>query len=210
MGTINRLAVIDLDVVRQSIDILRRSKIHELFPGYLCVKLESVKQGRTTSLKPRFKNFFDLYLKPGGEVRERPYLRPFSRTGAENSDIWMNPNVAGSYAPSSIRGDSPLLHAIEISSDGKYSLKPGHAEFALTHLAFGNKIPVVSLAIFMFRDYGFELDELSLDDIVSAFRDEFGYRDDIKAENIEFDLLYDSDSYNYKDMTVFYNVESGG
>lgn len=210
MDTSNGLAVIELAVVRKSIEILRRSKIHELFPGYLCAKLESVKQNRTSSLKPNFKSFFDLYLKPGGESRERPYLRPFSRTGAENSDIWMNQNVAGSYAPSSIRGDSPLRHVIEVSSDRKYSLKNNHAELAFTHLAFKTKIPVVSLAVFMFRDFGFELEELSLHDVVNAFKHEFGYRNDFSIENTEFDLLYDDDIHNYEHFKMLFSkLESG-
>ncbi|HHG3077874.1 TPA: hypothetical protein ACPVXB_003208 [Vibrio parahaemolyticus] len=197
--------VIDIKAVKRSIEVLRSQKIHEHFPGYLFLKLESRQKGQTKDLKPPFKTFFDEFLKPGDAPEEKPYIRPFTRTGTPASDIWMNKNVAGSYAPSSIRGNSPLRHVVLVNDDKTYSLNSNHAKLAFQYLALGSKIPSVSLAIFMLRDYGFEGESVDISTILSTFRDIFGFREEIESEKEEYQTLFLEDLSTYKKFDSIYN-----
>jgi hypothetical protein len=205
--------VIKPEVAKACILELMQHRLHPNLAGYLALKREARRLGRNDRLTSPYQEFFDTFLAvpdgPGG----RPYLRPFWDQAARASQMWLNKNVAGSFAPSSLRkGVSPLLHLASIEeSNGKvtYSLLPDHAELAKKHLAFAKAIPVVPLAVFLYRDVAFETDHApAACDVVDVFRFEFGYRSDNADETSEFNALYIDDCGSRDSSAWFADVES--
>jgi hypothetical protein len=58
-------------------------------------------------------------------------------------------------------------------------------------LVFGRQIPVVPLALFLYRDFAFDFPEVQLTLLVAAFREEFGYSG--RETDGEFTHLYVDD-----------------
>jgi hypothetical protein len=170
--------------------------VHRTFPGYLAIKWRAAQEGASHDLRPNIKEFFDVFLKVPGGPAGKPYVVPFCEEAASEDNLWLNRNVAGSYAQSSLRRDvSPLLRVVSVSGsrrETRYSLQHKHWELARTHLAQEGRIPVVPLAALLFRDYGFEPAQPSLSDIVRIFRDTFGYA--TAPSDAEFSHLFSDDS----------------
>jgi hypothetical protein len=193
--------VLRISKVAQSLAGLRSQLIHPHFAAYLCLKRTSVQMKRTTDLFPDFKEFFDTFLKVPDAPDSKPYLRIFLDETASESNRWLNRNLAGSFAPSSLRGT--LNKVIEVSgakTNVSYSFRPKHWELALVHLAKGKPIPIVDLAIVLYRDYALEADKPSLSTLIDVFRYEFGYPTTESGDR-EFNSLYidDSDNINSED-----------
>jgi len=122
-----------------------------------------------------FKLFFDTYFSVAGSTSKWPYYVPFGNAG-DLSGRFFNRNVAGSYAPSSIRPVSPLrqLTAIDSSSSGvTFELLGDHAATAITILR-GETIPGASLAAYLYRDFAFEAEALP-SDLYARFKRDFGF-----------------------------------
>ncbi|MEA9586893.1 hypothetical protein VC279_15625 [Xanthomonas sp. WHRI 10064A] len=80
---------------------------------------------------------------------EVPYIKPFG--GPTN-----NRNVAGSYAPSSLRGVAPLMKVISFDQGSNpitLSLKTQHSSLAFKHLLNDQRISLVALGVFLYRDF---------------------------------------------------------
>lgn len=191
------------EVVASFVRELLNKKINPYFAGYLCIKRTSVREGRTTRLRPNFKEFFDTFFRVADAPRKLPYFRPFWDKGEEFADklpsAWYQPNVAGSYSPSSVRSNQPFWHVVDVKgtrTSAAYSLRQQHWILARQHLAYGDRIPVVPLAVFLYRDYAIEKHgQPSVSDLVKVFRFEFGYdRLQRDRENPEFRHLYFDDS----------------
>jgi len=169
--------VLKSDVIKDCFWRLVESSIHRLFPGYLCLQQQSNLDGKTTGLSFPYNDFFDTYLRVLDG--DKPYLVPF--TQAENpadATLWFNENVAGTYAPSSIRSRSPLIQVANLEEGGhnsKWGLGDEHWKLARHHLCDGEQIPVESVAAYLFRDFAFETNDPSAYTLVSAFTEEFGY-----------------------------------
>lgn len=163
-----------MEKVAEAIETLLGRRVHPNFPGYLCLKREAVRSGRTSGLTPSFLSFHDLFLRVEGGPQ--PYCRPFwDESDASRGRMWYQGNVAGSYAPSSWRR-IPALMSVATITDGRYALKEGHWELARRNLLFGSSLPVLSLVTFLYRDFSLTLAEpLRLSDAVAVFREEFGY-----------------------------------
>jgi uncharacterized protein (DUF927 family) len=148
-----------------------------MFPGYLCLHQQASRAGRLVDLPFPYFDFFDAYLK----VRDgtKPYLVPFTQAvNPDDTSLWLNENVSGTYAPSSLRSTAPLLKVAEIEEGGhnaRWKLKQDHWRLARHHLCDGGQLPVESLAAFLLRDYAFEADEPNAYTVVSAFASEFGF-----------------------------------
>lgn len=188
-------------------------RLHPNLAGYLALKREARQQGRNDRLTSPYQEFFDTFLAAPDGPPGRPYLRPFWDQAAKANQMWLNKNVAGSFAPSSLRkGVSPLLHLASIEESlGKvtYSLLPGHSELAKKHLAFAKAIAVVPLSVFLYRDVAFETDHSpTACDVVEVFRFEFGYRSVQEDEAIEFNTLYKDDCDSRDSSAWFVDVES--
>lgn len=195
------------ELVGKAVSTLRASQIHPTFAGYLCAKREERRAGSSTGLRPPFREFFDEYLCPANGTEERPYLRPFNSNGDLSSEPWINPNVAGSYAPSSLRERSPFRRIFSITpgpspTQWLWSFSPESAQIAQADLLHGKRVKAWALAAFLYRDFQFESDgDLgSLDDLVEIFRDEFAFRASVPQEAEQFQVLFD-DSIDQQDLS---------
>lgn len=182
--------ILNVDAVKESISNLRGRSLHPNLPGYLCIKWALRLSPDSSSISPPFKRFFDEFLAvPGGST---PYLAPFKGAEGGKSSLWFNKNVAGSYAQSSLRDTSALLKVCSLDRrNNEFSLLEGHASLAFRYLAASQKIPVLSLAVFLYRDFSFESDQLpGAELLIEEFREEFGYRKSVAEEAAEFSTLF--------------------
>ena len=191
------LFVFTKDAVLQSIKILENQPIHEHFAGYLAIlRAQEGKRGEATRLVD-ITEFHDRYLRVLDAPDKSPYLRPFKSRG-QGRELF-NANVAGSYAPSSLRAKGALKEVIEVRGEGRnatYHLKPDHAAVVAEQLLKRRKIPITALAAFIYRDYGFYLDSPAVSDVVMLFRQEFGLVRTVAHQEI-FDVLFFDDSSEY-------------
>lgn len=170
--------VLKPEVVRDCLHRLIDEPIHRMFPGYLCLQQQATQENRTSGLSFPYNEFFDDYLRVRDDS-DRPYFVPF--TQAENpslGELWNNKNVAGTYAPSSLRSTAPLMKIAEIEEGGhnsKWAIEDRHWELARHNMCEGDQVPVESLAAYLLRDYAFEADEPSAYTLVETFNEEFGY-----------------------------------
>ncbi len=187
------LFVVKIEKVAECLLELREQKIHQHFPGYLAVKRTATSEGRTSNLRVDFKEFYEAYLTvPGGST---PYVNAMLRERPSERNAWRNSNIAGSYAPSSIRDGQPFSRVVEVNrADATYSLLARHWELALEHLAFQQQLPAITLAVFLYRDYALCTDSPSLKDLVRQFQVEFGYLNEDGKPNDEFKYLYTDES----------------
>lgn len=201
-----RKLALNKPVVTLAVQTLRASKIHPTFAGYLCLKRAERLAGSSKDLRPAFREFFDEYLRPSNGTDGRPYLRPFSSTGDLSSEPWMNQNVAGSYAPSSLRERSPFRRIFSISQGASpnqfsWSFADASAEIAKRELLHNSRIKAWALAVYLYRDFLFESEDgtESLADLIGVFRDEFAFRQAEPGEASQFSMLFD-DAVDLGDM----------
>lgn len=184
---------VTVEAVREAVENLRKRKLHPNLAGYLCIKRDLRRSSNGKSVKPKFKGFFDEFLAvPGGP---EPYLVPFKETASLESSPWFNGNVAGSYAPSSLRDGGAFLKVCSVDRNtSQFSLRENHAKLALNRFAASQQIPALSLAIFLFRDVMFEAPKLpGAKQLLTVFRDELGYRESVTKEAQEFSVLFIED-----------------
>lgn len=184
---------ITVDAAREAVENLRKRKLHPNLAGYLCIKRDLRASPNEKSVKVKFKAFFDEFLAvPDGPG---PYLVPFKETASLESSPWFNSNVAGSYAPSSLRNGGTFLKVCSVDREtGMFSLRENHANLALKHLAASQPIPSLSLATYLFRDFAFSAPSLpDAKQLLTVFRDEFGYRESVGQEAEEFSVLFAED-----------------
>jgi len=71
---------------------------------------------------------------------------------------------------------------------------------------FGGAIPIAALSLFLYRDYSFLGESPTIHDLISIFRDEFGFRAEYGAENEQYQHLFsdieDSDIEYYSNLFV--------
>lgn len=185
--------------VLRSIEKLKENYIHEHFAGYLAIlRARQVNQGLPIQSSDLVE-FHDRYLRVVGAPERSPYVRPFKSRGNKGLETF-NPNVAGSYAPSSLRSGGKLIEVIRVTGRGRdasYALHDGHALLARKHLLGGDRVPITALTAFLYRDYGFHLDEPDVTSIVRLFRSEFGLAADIDEEREIFQNLFTDDTAAY-------------
>jgi hypothetical protein len=165
--------VFTLAAVHAAIHSLTSQPIHEHFPGYLAVLRAKSLNGNKPASMADIVGLHDRYLRVEGAPEKAPYVRPFKSRGTGLEQI--NRNVPGSYAPSSIR--ARLKKVLEVVGEGPaatYDLKPDHANLALKHLLMNKRVPVIALATFLYRDYALTLDEVTVEELVFLFRQDFG------------------------------------
>jgi len=187
---------VTVGAVREAVENLRSRKLHPNLAGYLCIKRDIRASSGGKSVKPKFKGFFDEFLAvPGGPG---PYLVPFKETASLESSPWFNGNVAGSYAPSSLRDGGAFLKVCSVDRNtSQFSLRENHAKLALNLFAASQQIPALSLAVFLFRDIMFDAPKLpDAKELLAVFRDEFGYRENIAKEAQEFSMLFAADQFS--------------
>ncbi len=166
--------VIRKEIVARSLAHLREQKTHTLFAGYLYLQFRSAQLGRLNDLQPVFSPFFKDFFQVANHPLGTPYIKIFTEHQASENNLWLNENVAGSYAPSSLRPEQPFRKVVTI--DKKiYSLPADHASRALEYLLFSKPIEVANLAVVLYRDYGLLDNVTTIEDLVDIFAYEFGY-----------------------------------
>jgi hypothetical protein len=182
--------VIRKRIVAQCLSRLRKQKTHTLFAGYLYLQRRSSQLGRLEDLQPEFLPFFKQFFLVGNHPLGAPYIKPFTEQKASTKNLWLNENVAGSYAPSSLRPGQPFRQVVNIH-DRKYSLPPEHAQRAFAHLLYFTPVQVADLAIVLYRDFGLIGDSLTIEDLIDIFTYEFGYSNEPGDEpDDNFQKLY--------------------
>ncbi|MBR8078570.1 hypothetical protein [Burkholderia cenocepacia] len=195
--------------VRASLDLLCKTRIHPAFAGYLCLKHASRSAGAVSGLRPNFRSFFDTFLAVPGGPPKKPYVMPFAEQGQGIGTLWFNSNVAGSYAPSSIRAQSPMRQVSVFSGERRsvqFSLIANHSDGAKTYMLFGGTVSAAALAIFLYRDYSFRGESPSLVDLTSIFREDFGYRENRSDEASQYRQLFDESGIKYHSTELFVNI----
>src|SRR5271168_5361175 len=130
---------------------LLKTRIHPHFAGYLALCRIARQTGHTHALEFRAKEFFETFLRVQGLPPTTPYLLPF-RSKSSTTSPFFNANVAGSYAPSSLRPEKSFRKVVEMSSDSGealFSLPIDHAVRAKQYLAFKSSINACVLATFL-------------------------------------------------------------
>jgi hypothetical protein len=166
--------VIRKRIVAQCLARLRKQKTHTLFPGYLYLQQRASQLERLEDLQPDFLSFFKQFFLVGNHPLGAPYIKPFTEQRASTKNLWLNENVAGSYAPSSLRPKQPFRQVVRIQGR-KYSLPLDHARRAFEYLLYRNQVQVADLAVVLYRDYGLLGDSVNIEDLVGIFIYEFGY-----------------------------------
>jgi hypothetical protein len=200
---------IKADVVAQCLDQLRRQKIHNHFAGYLCVKRASARDKKRIELQVNFKETFESFLRVPDAPVDTPYVMPFRESQPSEANKWFNDNVAGSYAPSSLRKVSPLLKVVDVEGErrnARYSLKDDDAKLAFNHLLFKKKIPVACLAAFLYRDFAILSDNPTVNDLVTIFREEFGFPSSDKRLDSDFRTLFSFADSEFQEKADWFEV----
>lgn len=179
-------------VVAQCLARLRGRRTHSLFAGYLHLRQRAAELGRETDLQPEFLSFYRTYFRVEGHPLGTPYVKPFTEQRPSAANLWLNENVAGSYAPSSLRPNQPFRQVVQIEGRN-YSLRPHHAALAREHLLYSGPVRAMELAVFMYRDFGFLDHHYSPREALGAFAYEFGYAEAPGASpSPEFALVFDA------------------
>ncbi|HYR77061.1 MAG TPA: hypothetical protein VEM96_14600 [Pyrinomonadaceae bacterium] len=178
------------EVVARSLVRLREQKTHTLFVGYLYLQQRSSQLGRLEDLQPDFLSFFRKFFIVGSPPLGAPYIKLFPGQKPSTRNLWLNENVAGSYAPSSLRPGQPFRKVVNIQ-DRKYSLPVDHAQRAQQHLLYNNRVEVADLATVLYRDFGLIGDPFTIEDLIDVFAYEFGYTNSPgEKPNQDFRKLY--------------------
>ena len=138
------------EAVRASIDRLQSMRIDPFFPMYLHLRQQSVLQATSTQIKPELDALGQYLRVPGGPVG-RPFFRPFWNEQTNARQGWLNENLAGSYAPSSMR--NVPLNVVSRGPGSTFSLQPHHWLLAREFLTYGERVPVLALAGFYLRNF---------------------------------------------------------
>ncbi len=198
--------VIRKSVVARSLHQLRAQKTHTLFAGYLYLQKLSSELGRLEDLKPEFLPYFKKFFSVKDHPLGTPYIKLFTERPPSNKNLWLNQNVAGSYAPSSLRPEQPFRQVVNIQGK-EYSLPHDHAKRAFENLLFSMPVSAIDLAIVLYRDFGIKDDAATSSDLVEIFAYEFGYANQPGGvPNDNFRLLYSLESKISMDEELFENI----
>ena len=163
-------------IVAGALARLREQKTHALFAGYLYLQRRTAQLGRLTNLQPVFLPFFKQFFEVANHPLGAPYIKVFTGQLPSAKNLWLNENVAGSYAPSSLRLGQPFRKVVDIDAEKKtYSLPSDHAARALQHLLYGQSVRAVDLAAVLYRDYELVGETVTVEELIGIFAYEFGY-----------------------------------
>ncbi|MGW5455817.1 hypothetical protein [Nocardia sp. NPDC003979] len=181
------LRVLTKEAVKAGLVALKAQRIHEHFPAYLLLRQLAITSGSLTDLNPDWKDVSELLKMPGGPPT-KPHYRPFSSVNRKDeSGYWYNRNLAGSYAPKSMRVTSRFM--LNASGD-HYELPADHVQQALMRLLKFTKVPAWALAAYYLRNYGFAfVGDGGSDELIAAFKEVFAF-----DQGTDFDALFDVDA----------------
>lgn len=182
--------VLTKDAVRWSIDTLGGRRIHPAFIYYLYLRKMDLRDELDLA-SASSAELQALLVMPGGP-EGRPYYRPLrergDRTGELLRSFWLQPNLAGSWSPGSLKRIASA--AWLVSDDNEYVLPEDHARLAKARLLFNDRVSAIAMGSYFLRNDGFAISgEPVSSDVIAGFRRKFLYHAD---HDDEFELLYDS------------------
>lgn len=184
------------EAVREATAVLTSRPIHQQFVLYLQLRRAAVESRRFDRL-PQDNDEIHRWLSVPGGPPGKPHYRPFVNTRQpQPSAFWMNPNLAGSYAQSSLRPDA---RALFIGGDGAFRL-PTYEDGSpdptpiFDTLLDGHPVPAWAVAAFLFRNRSFSVEPRDarpeVDSLLEAFQNHFEWttpEGDAVAEQALFD-----------------------
>lgn len=177
-----------VEAVQWAIETLTASRVHPFFLAYVHLRRWDIEQETEGGIRADWEQLGEFLEVPGGPPG-KPFYRPFLNGQVkDNSRYWLNPNIAGSYAPSSLR--NVPLKVVE-TGDGLFYLKEDHAELALENLLFGEPLSAVAFAFFYYRNFGVVTPAASPAplDLVAVFARDFQF----SPLDDDFDVLFETD-----------------
>jgi hypothetical protein len=149
------VAVLTVEAVQWAISDLQSQRIHPWFLAYLHLRQRSVEEGSSDDIEPHWEEL-GRYMRIRGGPPGKPFYRPlWNGKGSDPARFWMNPNLAGSYSPSSVR---ELVRKVVDTHSSHFELRPNHVEAAFKYLLNESRVSALALAAYLFRDYGFAAD----------------------------------------------------
>lgn len=177
--------VLTIEAVRRSIDALHKPRIHEQFLAYLHLRERGVTTGSMTSIEPSWNVVVSKLLDVPGGGPSKPHYLPIASRKKDPARYWMNPNIPGSFAPSSLRTASRFM----LNSAGNgFDLPSDHAVQALNAHLNGARQPAWMFAGYLLRNYGFDPAASTAGDLIDGFRQIFRF--DSTGPGTDFDVLF--------------------
>lgn len=188
-STTQQTFVLGLHAVRWGVQRLLATPIHGFFIAYLELRRQGVEQ-ETATVQPDWHRLDDYLAVPGGPPG-KPWFRPFWDQARNANQDWMRRHPAGSYNPTAIRPGTPGARVLGSSGGKHFTFPDDHWKLARQHLLHDKKLPVIPLALFLYRNYGFVSTGMSPHPtgLIDIFRTDFRYRPD--AHDAEFAHMYD-------------------
>lgn len=148
--------VLSVATVRRAVTVLQSVPVHEAFIAYLHLRGRAAVSGQTTGLKAEWNRgevheWLDV---PGGPPK-KPHFRPLAIRSRSTDTYWINKNLSGSYAKSSLRSD---LQGLLVAEDGSYQVPTDSGgEYDPIPVASAMQIddkliPMWALAAFLYRN----------------------------------------------------------
>ena len=180
----NETHALTVEAVQWGIAELSRHRVHPYFLAYLQLRRRA-KIEPEGQIDARWSDLGPLLEIPGGPAR-RPNYRPLWTSIERPAKYWLNGNLAGSFAPKSIRSAASFL------LDGDhFALPSDHAQLAYETFLFQNRIPAMAMGAYFLRNFGFRAPrDLRPDDVIDGFRNWFKFDEE---SDDEFHLLFDSE-----------------
>lgn len=131
--------------------------MHESFVAYLHLRRVAARTGRTTGLSADWNGEVHEWLDvPGGPPR-KPHFRPLASRSRDAGAYWMNQNLAGSYARSSLREEMRTLlvapdGSFQVPTDASGDYDPAPVASAMLQRRV---IPMWALGAFVYRNHAF-------------------------------------------------------
>ena len=181
--------VLQTGIVRRAIENLTHKRAHPFFLAYLHLRSRAILDGDQSAIRPRWNDLGQYLQIPGGPPK-KPYYRPVFDPPGNPSRYWLNENLAGSFAPSSLREGMPALQVVRKEGNHAFALRPDHAFLALKHLLYGKPIDINPFVVFMYRDFGVVTDgEMPIPfELINIFRQDWHFYGEEHRE--EFDVLF--------------------
>lgn len=174
--------VLTITTVAHAVRALQAVKVHESFVAYLHLRHVAARTGHTAGLNPDWNGEVREWLEVSGGPPRKPHFRPLASRSRDAATYWMNPNLAGSYAKSSLRDD---MRALLVGPDGSFQVPVdaagdyNPAPVASAMLPDGEVIPMWALGAFLYRERAFvgPSEPPDIGAVNDVFRSEFEWTD---------------------------------
>lgn len=173
---------LSIDTVRAALQTLAATKSHEQLVLYLAILRLKSRDGEKYTEG-------DIYsvIKPWLELPGRkgyPYYRPFASRGKQ---FWMNGNLAGSFAPSSLRSSRDLFYS---SDSADNTLRLPSVDEIIASLKIKSPVPLWAVTCYFLRNASFiaKTGNWHVSDVLSLAEDYFGISRADYSDVFDFDL----------------------